>query len=147
MSIVYERLILSDVLRQRMTTERTNADFIITMNDTNTSLPENTSINKSPLAQELIWALGSLLTGLLILPALIYAVGRLMFGAYKGASSATGLAAFYADYAHDIATAHLSAWVLAVGPLLLVYFLRLVLGQIPISTLWVRKLLRKPAGS
>lgn len=117
------------------------------MNDTNISPPENSSINKSPLAQELIWTLGSLLTGLLILPALIYLVGTVMFGAYKSAGSAKGLAAFYVDYAHDIAAAHLSAWILAVGPLLLVYFVRLVLGHVPISTLWFRKLFHKPAGS
>jgi len=103
------------------------------------------SVNKSPLAQELIWMLGSLLTGLLILPALIYAVGTRMFGIYKSISASTGLVAFYADYAHDIAAAHLPACTLAIAPLLLVYLLRILLGDIPFITDGVRKLFRKAA--
>ena len=80
------------------------------------------------LAQELIWLLGSIVTGLLVLPAMIYMVGVKMFDSYKGTGTATGITAFYADYAHDLATAHLSSWTVAIGPLLLIYILRLILG-------------------
>lgn len=85
------------------------------------------------LAQELIWLLGSILTGLLVLPAMIYAVGLKIFGSYKGSGTATGIAAFYADYAHDLSTAHLSSWTVAVGPLVLIYALRLILGLPPLN--------------
>lgn len=90
------------------------------------------------LAQELIWFLGSILTGLLVLPAMIYVVGVKMFDAYKGSGTATGITAFYADYAHDLATAHLSSWTVAVGPLVLIYILRLILGlpALNFSRLW-----------
>lgn len=95
------------------------------------------------LAQELIWTLGSLLAGLLILPAIIYAVGLRMFGIYRGSNGSTGIGAFYSDFAHDLASAHLPSWTLALGPLVLVYVLRLILGMLPISNEWLRKLLRK----
>ena len=81
------------------------------------------------LAQELIWILGSLLIGLLLLPGIIYIVGSQLFGIYKGSS--IGMGAFYSDYAHDLASSHISAWILAVGPLLLIYMLRLILGMLP----------------
>ncbi|MES1195578.1 MAG: hypothetical protein ABUL58_01375 [Steroidobacter sp.] len=95
------------------------------------------------LAQELIWLLGSLVGGLLVLPAMIYAVGTRMFGAYKG--SGAGITAFYSDFAHDLATAHLASWALVLGPLVLVYGLRLTLGMLPIPTGWLQKLTRKNA--
>ena len=93
------------------------------------------------LAQELIWLLGSLLGGLLVLPAMIYAVGTRMFGAYKG--SGTGIGAFYSDFAHDLATAHLTSWTLVVGPLILMYLLRLTLGMLPLPAGLFDKLIRK----
>ncbi|HEX2586210.1 MAG TPA: hypothetical protein VHL14_13865 [Steroidobacteraceae bacterium] len=115
------------------------------MNETTTATPDNPNppINKSLLAQELIWTLGSLLTGLLILPALIYAVGVRMFGVYKSVGATTGLAAFYADYAHDIVAARLTACTLAIGPLVLVYLVRLALGHVPLKADWLRKLLNR----
>jgi len=117
------------------------------MNDTINSDSPNPPINKSPLAQELIWTLGSLLTGLLVLPALIYAVGVRMFGVYKSVGATTGLGAFYADYAHDIGAARLTACTLAIGPLILVYLVRLILGDVPVNTLWLRRLFKKPTDS
>ena len=99
--------------------------------------------SKPWLAQELIWLLGSLLTGLLVLPAMIYVVGTRMFGGYKG--SGDGISAFYAGFAQDLATAHVSSWTLVLGPLVLVYAVRLVLGHLPISTEWLRKLSGKRA--
>ena len=81
---------------------------------------------KSRLIQELIWLLGSLFTGLLVLPALIYAAGLLVFGAYRGSGTTSGITAFYGDYANDLVTAHLSSWTVALGPLVLVILLRLI---------------------
>jgi len=126
---------LADALRYEMGLNR--------MNEATTSQAENPPVTKSPLAQELIWTLASLLTGLLVLPAMIYAIGGRMFGVYKGVNSSTGLAAFYADYAHDIAAAHLPACTLAIGPLLLVYLVRLTLGHLRLNLSWIRKL-KKP---
>src|SRR6185369_15808949 len=85
---------------------------------------------KSPLAQELIWSLGSLLAGLLLLPAMINLVGSRMFGEYKGAGAISGIGGFYSDYAHDLGALHLTAWTLALGPIVLVYALRLILGHL-----------------
>jgi len=115
------------------------------MNDVTHTADANAPVGKSLLAQELIWTLGGLLAGLLVLPAMIYVVGLRMFGPYKGVGSATGLTAFYADYAHDIAAAHLPACTLAIGPLVLVYLVRLILGYVPVNITWWHKVFKKSA--
>jgi hypothetical protein len=92
------------------------------MSDQSTTLPR--------LVRELIWAISSLLGGLMVLPALVYLVGTRMFGAYKGSGS--GIGAFYADFSHDLAKGELSAWVLAVGPLVLIAILRILLHSVPL---------------
>ncbi len=93
---------------------------------------------KSRLIQELIWLLGSLFTGLLVLPALIYAAGLLVFGAYRGSGTTSGITAFYGDYANDLVTAHLSSWTVALGPLVLVILLRLIFAMktLPLPSWW-----------
>lgn len=93
---------------------------------------------KSWLVQELIWLLGTLFTGLLILPAMVYVVGVRLFGAYKGSGPAAGITAFYGDFAQDLVTAHLSSWTVALGPLVLTYLLRLILRLPPpnLAALW-----------
>jgi hypothetical protein len=98
------------------------------------------------IVQELIWLLGSILGGLLVLPAMIYVVGTRMFGAYKG--SGTGIGAFYSDFAHDLSMSNLPSWTLALGPLLMIYLLRLILGVLPMQstwliTRWINKITRK----
>jgi hypothetical protein len=102
-------------------------------------------ILKPWLAQEVIWLLGSLLGGLLILPAVIYVVGSRMFGPYKGSDASIGISAFYSDFAHDLASTHLSALIIAFGPVVIVYLLRLSLGMLPIDLTMLRKLLGKKA--
>jgi len=93
------------------------------------------------IVQEMIWLLGSLLGGLLILPAMIYVVGTRMFGVYKG--SGVGIGAFYSDFAHDLATSNLSSWTLALGPLLMIYLVRLILGMLPIQFTWLNNWIKK----
>lgn len=86
------------------------------------------------LEQELIWLLATLLAGVVVLPALTYLVGSHVFGAYQ---TGGGLVAFYRAFSRDLADAHLNAWIVALGPLLLVYMLRLILGLLPFELpLW-----------
>lgn len=103
------------------------------MNAQSTALPR--------LVHELIWAISSLLGGLILLPALVYLVGTRLFGAYKG--SGTGIGAFYADFSHDLAKGELSAWALVVGPLIMIAVLRLLLRSLPMPpgpwTKWFKK--------
>ena len=103
-----------------------------------------TAPGRSLVAQELIWSLGSLLAGLLLVPAMVYLVGSRMFGAYKGSGAIAGLSGFYSDYARDLGSLHLTAWTLALGPIVLVYAIRLILGHLNFRFSWLRKRLNNP---
>jgi hypothetical protein len=72
---------------------------------------------------ELIFASLWLAFGLFLLPALIYWVGDALFGGYR--ENAT-LRTFYGDFFGDLADGSGRAWLLALGPLLLVYLLRAI---------------------
>lgn len=81
---------------------------------------------------ELIFASACVGFGLFALPALIYLVGTLLFGAY---GEGRGLGTFYWDWFSDLAAPAGRAWILALGPLLLLYVLRLLfLGAQPPNT-------------
>jgi hypothetical protein len=72
---------------------------------------------------ELIFASLGLAFGLFLLPALIYWVGGALLGAY---GEKAGLSTFYVDFYGDLADGAGRAWLLALGPLVLVYLLRAI---------------------
>jgi len=76
---------------------------------------------------ELIFASLWLAFGLFALPALIFWVGTALLGPYgDAAGNNASLSAFYIDFYGDLADASARAWLLAVGPLLLISLLRAV---------------------
>ena len=78
---------------------------------------------------ELIFASLWLAFGLFVLPAVIYMVGTLLLGPY---GENQGLGTFYADFFKDLVEPAGRAWILALGPLVVVSILRLVfLGKAP----------------
>lgn len=78
---------------------------------------------RSRLRFELIFASVWLGIGLFLLPALIYLVGVLMLGPY---GEGAGLGTFYVDFFRDLAGPSGRAWVIALGPLILVSVVRAV---------------------
>jgi hypothetical protein len=72
---------------------------------------------------ELIFASLGLAFGLFLLPALIFSVGAALLGAY---GENAGLSTFYIDFYGDLADGAGRAWILALGPLALVYLLRAI---------------------
>lgn len=72
---------------------------------------------------ELIFASLGLAFGLFLLPALIYSVGAALLGPY---GEKAGLSTFYVDFYGDLAEGAGRAWILALGPLALIYLLRAV---------------------
>lgn len=74
--------------------------------------------------------LGSILLGLglFMMPALIYWVGAVLLGPY-GSNGTLGT--FYGDFYGHLAIGSVRAWVLAVGPLILVSLLRLIFLRRP----------------
>lgn len=73
--------------------------------------------------------------GLLVLPALVYAVGVFLLGEYRPGAT---VGSFYADFYAELVVPALWAWLLVLGPWLGIQWLRL---------LWLpfRALLRRPA--
>ena len=72
---------------------------------------------------ELIFAAIWLAVGLLLLPALIFAVGGSLLGPYGDNG---GLGRFYGDFFGDLAEPSVRAWAIALGPLALISILRLI---------------------
>jgi hypothetical protein len=72
---------------------------------------------------ELVFASIWLAIGLFVLPGMIYAVGVMMLGPY---GEGAGLGTFYADFFRDLVLPAGRAWILALGPLLLISVLRLL---------------------
>lgn len=88
--------------------------------------------NASRLRRELHWALGSLLFGLLVLPAAIYAVGSSLLGPYDASGGgAAHIGSFYGDVFRGLAAPELSAWSIVLGPMVIVMLLRLILLPLP----------------
>jgi hypothetical protein len=74
-----------------------------------------------PWRFELWFAVGGLLVGLLVLPALIYLIGTLLLGPY---SQPNGFLSFYGGLLADLARGQLRAWTLVLGPYLVSVTLR-----------------------
>lgn len=72
---------------------------------------------------ELIFGSLWLAFGLFLLPALIYWVGTAALGPY---GENTGLSTFYSDFFGDLAEGAGRAWVIALGPLVLIYLIRAI---------------------
>jgi hypothetical protein len=68
------------------------------------------------------WMLGALLFGLLVLPFLVHLTGRTLLGPYSDG----GAGAFFTDYLRGLLTFRWYSWVLALGPLLIVAFWRIL---------------------
>jgi hypothetical protein len=79
---------------------------------------------------ELIFASILLAGGLFGLPAAIFAVGASLLGPY---ADDRGLGRFYADFFGDLAEPSVRAWVIALGPLILINAIRLVFVRMPRS--------------
>ena len=83
---------------------------------------------RNGLAHELITLVLALVTGIVILPLAIYAVGRVLFGAYtRSATDATGYSALalWSDFLAGLGHGSLAHWIIAVGPYLLYQLLKL----------------------
>jgi hypothetical protein len=73
------------------------------------------------LRREAAWlALGAGL-GLIVLPMAVYEIGSRTLGPYEGAGAPTLAANVYSDFLH----LRLQAWILVLGPLAVIYALRL----------------------
>jgi hypothetical protein len=72
---------------------------------------------------ELIFGSLWLAFGLFLLPALIFWVGSLALGSY---GENAGLSVFYIDFFGDLADGVVRAWLIALGPVVLIYLLRAV---------------------
>ena len=73
---------------------------------------------------ELIFASAWLAFGLFLLPGLIFWVGGVLLGTYG--DTGAGASTFYIDFFGDLADLSGRAWLIALGPLLLIYSLRAV---------------------
>jgi hypothetical protein len=69
------------------------------------------------------WTGAALLFGVLILPFLVHLTGRYVLGTYAGG----GAAAFFVDYVRGLVTLRWYSWALALGPLLILSFWRILL--------------------
>jgi hypothetical protein len=78
---------------------------------------------------ELLLGSALLAAGLFVVPAGVYLVGQALLGPYGdtvAGSAAAGIGTFYADFFGDLASVSGRAWALALGPLLLVSWIRLL---------------------
>jgi hypothetical protein len=71
--------------------------------------------------------LGSVLLafGLFGLPALVYFVGAILLGPYLETASTDSIALFYRNFFADLAALSVRAWLIAIGPLLVIALFRL----------------------
>lgn len=87
----------------------------------------------SHLGREALILLAALLLGFLVVPLLIWVVGNRILGTYIHAqdpTAGTGPARLLADYFYGLAHGSLAFWCVALGPYVLIGFLRLLVGLI-----------------
>jgi hypothetical protein len=89
------------------------------------------SSNSRSVRFEILLASALLAFGLFALPALIYFVGATLLGPYiEGDAPANGVALFYRNFFADLAAPSGRAWLIAIGPLLVIGLFRLAfVGQ------------------
>ena len=73
--------------------------------------------------RDTFWLLAALLFGVLALPFLVHLTGLYVLGDYSGG----GAAAFFGDYLRGLVTLQWYSWVLALGPLVIVAFWRMLM--------------------
>lgn len=78
------------------------------------------SPSRRRLKQEVVFHVGLLLFGMLLLPLAVYLVGQLVFGRYEG----DGYGGFYSALLGGLVGGDFVAWFLVLSPLLLVLVLR-----------------------
>lgn len=78
---------------------------------------------RSRLRTEALLAVGLLVFGVAVLPALIYLTGVVLLGDYPGG---THIGSFYGDLLRDLSSGSGRAWALVAGPWLLVQLGRLI---------------------
>lgn len=66
----------------------------------------------NPLRRELLLAAAALLLGLLIMPVLVWVVGRATLGDYQHG----GVGALLAEYVRGLARGELAFWIMLLGP-------------------------------
>lgn len=81
------------------------------MSTTPGKLPEPAKAGK-PLQRELLLAALALVVGLLLMPVLVWLVGRATLGDYTHG----GVFAFMADYLRGLARGDLAFWIMLLGP-------------------------------
>lgn len=99
-----------------------------------TYMPDDTASATDPagsrLRFELILGSALLAIGLFALPAAVFYVGSGLLGPY---GEKAGVGTFYADFFGDLASASGRAWALALGPLVLVSWVRLLFMRRPVA--------------
>jgi len=83
-------------------------------------------LNRTKLAREVLLALGLTAFGLIVLPALIYAVGQRLVGEY-----ADGIAGLYAAVGDALVSGNPFAWLLILSPYLCILLIRCILWLRP----------------
>ena len=91
----------------------------------NSSPNAHTHPTSHRLRYELIAASLLLAFGLFALPGLVYWVGNTLLGPY-GSDKPAGMGALYGDFYGDLATGVVRAWILALGPLVVIGLVRLL---------------------
>jgi hypothetical protein len=84
------------------------------------------SSNIVAVRRELLWILIGLVTGLLLLPPLIWLAGSHVFGPYAAGNARDLVDHFY----RGLAAGQQSIWIVALGPYLAIVVLRLTVGAI-----------------
>jgi hypothetical protein len=78
-------------------------------------------MSRSPVMRELLWLLAAALTGVLLLPPLIYAAGVRTFGAYAAGGARDLMSHFF----QGLGQGGLAFWMVAAGPYVFITLARL----------------------
>jgi hypothetical protein len=75
-----------------------------------------------PLKREVLWFIGMLAFGILVLPVLVFFVGQVVFGAYEG----DGYGGFFSALLEQLLAFDGYAWFLVLSPFICISILRLL---------------------
>jgi hypothetical protein len=107
----------------RLTSATANMRARFSWTDMDSAISDNAPARSRRTRFEIAFASAWLAVGLFGLPAAIYLVGVLLLGPYKPGA---GLMQFYADFFGDLAAPTLRAWIIALGPLIIISIVRLL---------------------
>jgi hypothetical protein len=77
---------------------------------------------------ELIFVSACIAVGIFVLPAAIYGMGTVLLGPY-GTDRSAGLGRFYIDFFGDLAEPSGRAWLIVLGPVMILALVRLLLAR------------------